>query len=87
MRLNVYLFSLLGWLVIGTAGAAQETAPSQPGLRPEDEAPKGLSVVPWKRSEPGALPEGPLRLLDFPLAPLDPEVFLRELDLNKEVKP
>lgn len=86
MRLNACLFLLLGSQLTYTS-AAEETTPPRARLRAEDEAPKGLSVVPWKRSEPGALPEGPLRLLDFPLAPLDPEVFLRELDLNKEVKP
>ncbi|MGH8528426.1 MAG: hypothetical protein ACRETN_01090 [Nevskiales bacterium] len=86
MRLNSCVLLVLGSL-LSSAAAAEESAPTRSGLRAEDEAPKGLSVVPWKRSEPGALPEGPLRLLDFPLEPLDPEVFLRELDLNKEVKP
>ncbi len=71
----------------GSALAAEAPTPQGRALRADDEAPKGLSVVPWKRSEPGALPEGPLRLLDFPLTPLDPEVFRRELDFNKEQQP
>lgn len=84
LKLLVLLLASLG----STAAIGTEKPVAQGrSLRADEEAPKGLSIVPWKRSEPGALPEGPLRLLDFPLEPLDPEVFRRELDLNKEVAP
>jgi hypothetical protein len=44
-----------------------------------DEAPKSLVIVPWKSSE---LSDAPAisNLLDDGRAPLDPEVFARELD-------
>ncbi len=86
MHLDRHVLCLLT-LVVFSAQAKDATQAPQRSLRAEEEAPKGLSIVPWKRSEPGALPEGPLRLLDYPLAPLDPEVFQRELDLIKEVQP
>ena len=83
-KLSLLLFACT---LVGPALAAEQPVAQSRTLRPDEEAPKGLSVVPWKRSEPGALPEGPLRLLDFPLAPLDPEVFRREIDFNKEQQP
>ena len=85
MRPN--LLALFAFGFAGFAFAAEEPVAQSRSLRADEEAPKGLSVVPWKRSEPGELPQGPLRLLDFPLEPLDPEVFRRELDFNKEQPP
>jgi len=45
------------------------------------ELPKVLFIVPWKKSEPAALPTEPFNtLLDEVLAPLDRDVFRRELE-------
>lgn len=44
------------------------------------ELPKGLSIVPWRKAEPGEISSGPVRLVDVPLEPIDPEVFRRELE-------
>lgn len=42
--------------------------------------PKGLTIVPWKKGTPGELTAGPTRLVDEPLAPIDPEEFRRRLE-------
>lgn len=47
-----------------------------------EELPKGLAIVPWKKSQPEALEEGPVRLVEEPLQPIDPDVFRRQLRLN-----
>jgi hypothetical protein len=45
------------------------------------ELPKALYIVPWKRPELGEAQGRPLgSLLDEALAPVDREVFLRELE-------
>jgi hypothetical protein len=45
------------------------------------ELPKVLYIVPWKRSDLGDLVGRPANtLLDEVLAPVDPEVFERQLD-------
>ncbi len=43
------------------------------------ELPKGLTIVPWKKNAPGELSDTPTRLVDEPLAPIDPDVFERRL--------
>ncbi|ACL71637.1 conserved hypothetical protein [Thioalkalivibrio sulfidiphilus HL-EbGr7] len=51
------------------------------------ELPKALHIVPWKRAEPGdpAPPPGQ-GLLGDSLAPLDRDVFLRELDYYETLR-
>jgi hypothetical protein len=45
------------------------------------ELPKSLHIVPWKSSEAGDLAGRPINsLIDEALAPIDREVFLRELE-------
>jgi hypothetical protein len=45
------------------------------------ELPKALHIVPWKSSEAGDLAGRPINsLIDEALAPIDREVFLRELE-------
>jgi len=45
------------------------------------ELPKALHIVPWKSSEAGDLAGRPMNsLVDEALAPVDREVFLRELE-------
>lgn len=43
------------------------------------ELPKGLTIVPWKKNTAGELSDTPTRLVDEPLAPIDPDVFERRL--------
>lgn len=69
----------------GFAGA-QDSAPPEDGPATEgtnifgnQELPKGLTIVPWKKNSPDSLSESPTRLVDEPLAPIDPEVFERRL--------
>lgn len=44
-----------------------------------NEAPKALYIVPWKSSEIGAAADPTAGLLNDAMAPVDREVFLREL--------
>lgn len=48
------------------------------------ELPKGLTLVPWKKSEPGELTAEPTRLVDEPLVPIDPEAFERRLEYYEQ---
>lgn len=58
-----------------------EPAPTAEGTNifGNQELPKGLTIVPWKKSDPGQLSSGPTRLVDEPLEPIDPDVFERRL--------
>lgn len=58
-----------------------EPAPTAEGTNifGNQELPKGLTIVPWKKSAPGELSSGPTRLVDEPLEPIDPDVFQRRL--------
>lgn len=50
------------------------------------ELPKALHIVPWKSPEAGDLAARPMNsLVDEILAPIDREVFLRELEYYKAV--
>jgi len=50
------------------------------------ELPKVLYIVPWKRADVGNLPGQPLNtLLDEALAPVDREVFRREVDYYQAI--
>lgn len=56
------------------------------------ELPKVMSIVPWKAAEPPGGPDRPMgSLIDELLAPLDRDVFRREIayysDLSKPVAP
>jgi len=50
------------------------------------ELPKVLYIVPWKKSDPGDLMGRPVNtLLDEVLAPLDREEFLRQVDYHNDL--
>ena len=50
------------------------------------ELPKALHIVPWKSAEPGELAARPMNsLVDEILAPIDRDVFLRELEYYEAV--
>jgi hypothetical protein len=50
------------------------------------ELPKALNIVPWKPAETGELAGRPLNsLVDETLAPIDRDVFLRELEYYEAV--
>jgi hypothetical protein len=50
------------------------------------ELPKALHIVPWKSAEAGDLAARPLNsLVDEALAPIDRDVFLRELEYYEAV--
>lgn len=50
------------------------------------ELPKALHIVPWKSAEAGDLAARPMNsLVDEILAPIDRDVFLRELEYYKAV--
>ena len=61
--------------------AQPEEGPASEGTNifGNQELPKGLTIVPWKKNAPGELSESPTRLVDEPLAPIDPDVFERRL--------
>lgn len=63
------------------AWAQPEEGPATEGTNifGNQELPKGLTIVPWKKSAPGELSDTPTRLVDEPLAPIDPDVFERRL--------
>lgn len=63
------------------AAAQPQTGPvviSGMSILGNQEAPKSLVIVPWKSSEIGTAP-ALSRLLDDSIAPVDKEVFMREL--------
>lgn len=64
-----------GWAQNDKAGPAAEGT----NIFGNQELPKGLTIVPWKKSAPGKLSSGPTRLVDEPLEPIDPDVFERRL--------
>jgi hypothetical protein len=50
------------------------------------ELPKVLYIVPWKKSDPGDLTGKPANtLLDEVLAPIDREEFLRQVDYYQDL--
>ena len=50
------------------------------------ELPKVLYIVPWKKSDPGNLMGKPVNtLLDEVLAPLDREEFIRQVEYYKDL--
>ena len=63
------------------AWAQPEEGPATEGTNifGNQELPKGLTIVPWKKNTPDELSETPTRLVDEPLAPIDPDVFERRL--------
>lgn len=68
------------------AGAQQDESGAAGGSKifGAQELPKGLTLVPWKKNEPGAITAEPTRLVDEPLVPIDPEAFERRLEYYQQ---
>lgn len=71
-------------MVAGTA-TAQDAEPDAQSAEPKagtsvfgsEALPKGLTIVPWKKGDPGELTSGPTRQVEEPLEPINPEEFRR----------
>lgn len=84
--MNMKIFSrLLQGFVVMAATAQLQAADSitldGTTITGNSELPKALHIVPWKTSEAGELAGRPMNsLVDEALAPVDRDVFLRELE-------
>jgi hypothetical protein len=68
------------------AGAAEQLDLQGTTITGNRELPKALNIVPWKPAEAGDLAGRPLNsLVDETLAPIDRDVFLRELEYYEAV--
>ncbi len=78
---------LLGHFLAGTcAYAADRLDLEGTTITGNQELPKALHIVPWKSAEAGDLAARPMNsLVDEILAPIDRDVFLRELDYYEAV--
>lgn len=85
MHRRVLLIVLTALLpVVATAASGKAKAPEAKELSGmsivgNNETPKALYIVPWKGSEIGAGADIAAGLLDDSMAPVDREVFLRQL--------
>ncbi|MDE1997941.1 MAG: hypothetical protein KGI91_09110 [Burkholderiales bacterium] len=87
---------LIGWVLAAVAlwapsawaQNAQSAQDEQPAVKQgNQELPKILYIVPWKKALPGEVNGRPqLSLLNEPLQPLDPESFHREIQYQSQVK-
>ena len=78
---------LLGHVLPGScANAADRLDLEGTTITGNQELPKALHIVPWKSAEAGDLAARPMNsLVDEILAPIDRDVFLRELDYYEAV--
>jgi len=66
---------------VGTGGVMDELDLGRTEITGNQELPKVLYIVPWKKADPGDLMGRPANtLLDEVLAPLDREEFIRQVD-------
>jgi len=83
-RSSILLAAVLLAAVVPAAGAAEgESEPktiSGMSVVGNNEAPKSLYIVPWKSSELGVETDLSSSLLNDKMAPVDKEVFMRELN-------
>lgn len=70
----------LAWPGAARAQQDQQQPTQGTDIFGSQELPKGLTIVPWKESDPGTLASGPIRLVEEPLEPLDPEKFRQRMD-------
>jgi hypothetical protein len=83
-----YSVMIMTWMVLFTppAFAADSLDLEGTTITGSQELPKALHIVPWKSSEAGDLAGRPLNsLVDEILAPIDRDVFLRELEYYEAV--
>ena len=79
---------VMAWMILFTppAFAADSLDLEGTTITGSQELPKALHIVPWKSSEAGDLAGRPLNsLVDEILAPIDRDVFLRELEYYEAV--
>ena len=82
-----------GWLLLGALAAtplwAQDRADiDRTQITGSRELPKVLYIVPWKKPLPGDLAGRPVAsVLDEALAPVDRDVFRRQLQYDAQLKP
>ena len=79
---------IVAWMVLFTSPAFAADSLDLEGatITGSQELPKALHIVPWKSSEAGDLAGRPLNsLVDEILAPIDRDVFLRELEYYEAV--
>ena len=83
-----YSVFILTWMMLFTppSFAADSLDLEGTTITGSQELPKALHIVPWKSSEAGDLAGRPLNsLVDEILAPIDRDVFLRELEYYEAV--
>ena len=88
-RLPAVLAALLLPLLLAATGAlAQDRADiDRTQILGNRELPKVLYIVPWKKPLPGELSGRPVHsVLDEALAPLDREVFRRQVDYARQLQ-
>jgi hypothetical protein len=75
-------------LLTATAGSAQDRADiDRTQIIGNRELPKVLYIVPWKKPLPGTLSGRPVQsVLDEALAPVDREVFRRQVDYSTQLR-
>jgi len=75
-------------LLMGSAAIAQDRADiDRTQIIGNRELPKVLTIVPWKKPLPGTLAGRPVHsVLDEALAPVDREVFRRQVDYGTQVQ-
>jgi hypothetical protein len=77
---------LVSLLLIAPVQAADSLDLEGTTITGNQELPKALHIVPWKSAEAGDLAGRPLNsLIDEILAPIDRDVFLRELEYYEAV--
>jgi hypothetical protein len=80
MKLTALMLIAAGLLVCATAFAQDKAEIDRTQIIGNRELPKVLIIVPWKKPLPGDLSGRPLvSVLDEALAPVDRDVFRREL--------
>src|SRR4051812_141385 len=88
MRLTALMLIVAGLLVCATAFAQDRADIDRTQIIGNRELPKVLYIVPWKKPMPGDLSGRPLvSVLDEALAPVDRDVFRREVRYDAQSRP
>ena len=88
MRLTLLMLVTAGLLVCATAFAQDRADIDRTQIIGNRELPKVLYIVPWKKPVPGELSGRPVvSVLDEALAPVDRDVFRRQVQYDGMVKP
>ena len=89
MKRTPLAWAALAWLALAGAAAAQDRADiDRAQITGNRELPRVLYIVPWKKPLPGALAgKPPASVLDEVLAPVDREVFRRQVAYELQLVP